>query len=287
MASGPGESIIRSMASILTPPPPAPSAHVGELLRQWRGVRGLSQLALALEAGVSSRHLSFVETGKAQPSRELVARLADTLRLPLRERNAMLLAAGYAPMFRETALTVPEMDPVRRAIEFILAQQEPFPALVLNRYQDVLLANQAAGRVLELVAGRPSKHDNVLRQIFDPEDMRGIVANWEEVAGQLLHHLHNEIIAAPNDRKARTLLQEILSYPDVPPHWKSREPGMTPVPILTCVLRKGDLELTFFSVFSTFGTPRDITIDEMMIELLFPANETTRGHCEQLAGIRV
>jgi transcriptional regulator with XRE-family HTH domain len=257
---------------------------VGELLRQWRSARGLSQLALALEADVSSRHLSYVETGKAQPSRDLVARLADALGLPLRDRNGMLVAAGYAPMFRETALTTPEMVPVRRAIEFILRQQEPYPAIVMNRHWEILLANDAVRRVFGLIHGRPPKHSNVLRQVFDPEDMRRVLGNWEEVAGDLIHHLHNQIADSPGDERFRALLDEALSYPGVPPHWRTREPGATPVPLLTTVLRNEQVELRFFSTFSTFGTPRDITIDELRIECMFPADDATAERCRALAG---
>lgn len=280
-SSGPYHSSVRATTS---PPPPAPAGHVGELLRQWRSARGLSQLGLALEADVSSRHLSYVETGKAQPSRDLVARLADALDLPLRDRNAMLVAAGYAPMFRETALTMPEMDPVRRAIEFILRQQEPYPAIVMNRHWEILLANEAVGRVFGMVHGGPPKHSNVLRQVFDPEDMRGVLGNWEEVAGDLIHHLHNQIAESPGDERFRALLEEVLSYPGVPPHWRTREPGATPVPLLTTVLRNDQVELRFFSTFSTFGTPRDITIDELRIECMFPADDATAERCRALAG---
>jgi transcriptional regulator with XRE-family HTH domain len=276
--------IILSMRATLSPPPPAPSSHVGDLLREWRGVRGISQLALALEADVSSRHLSYVETGKAQPSRDLVVRLADALSLPLRERNALLVAAGYAPMFRESSLTTPEMAPARQAIEFILKQQEPYPALVTNRHWDLLLTNQALIRVFGLVRGRSPIHANVMHQIFDPGDMRGVLGNWEEVAGDLIHHLHNEVAAAPTDARARQLLEEVLAYPDIPPHWRTREPGATPLPLLTTVLRNEEVEFRFFSTISTFGTARDVTIDELRIECMFPADEETAERCRALAG---
>lgn len=271
------------MRSTISPPPPAPSSHFGALLREWRGARGLSQLTLSLEADVSSRHLSYVETGKAQPSRDLVVRLADTLALPLRERNTLLVAAGYAPMFRESGLTTPEMAPVRKAIEFILKQQEPYPALVTNRHWDVLLTNQGLIRVFGMIRGRPPKHGNVMRQVFDPADMRGVLGNWEEVAGDLIHRLHNEVAAAPTDTKARALLEEVLAYPSIPPHWRTREPGATPLPLLTTVFRNDQVELRFFSTLSTFGTPRDVTIDELRIECMFPADEETADRCRKLA----
>ena len=178
----------------------ASATPFGVLLREWRAARRVasrrvSQLDLSLDAGVSSRHLSCVETGKSQPSRELVSRLADTLDLPVRERNALLVAAGYAPEFPETTLEAPELAQVRRAIDFILEHQEPYPAFVLNRRWDVLLANRAAERIANFLIGG-SAHANMVRQFFDPNDMRATVTNWEEVAGDLIRHLHEEIAAA-------------------------------------------------------------------------------------------
>ena len=155
---------------------------MGPLLRHWRAARRVSQLDLALDADVSSRHLSFVETGRAQPSREMVLRLAEALEVPLRERNALLLAAGYAPLYRETDLGAPEMVDARHAVEFILAQQEPYPAIVVDRHWNVLLANQATHRFLALfLPGPPAGPVNVMRLIFDPQGVRPFVENWEEV----------------------------------------------------------------------------------------------------------
>jgi transcriptional regulator with XRE-family HTH domain len=255
---------------------------VGVLLREWRAARRMSQLALALEAGTSSRHLSYVETGKAQPSREMVSRLAEALDMPLRERNALLLAAGFAPEYAETRLDAPELAQVRRAVEFILEHQEPYPAFVLNRRWDVLLANRAAGRVADFLIGG-TRHDNMVRQFFDPADMRAAVHNWEEVAGDLVRHLHDEVAAAPSDPRARELLEEVLRYPGVPARWRERELSSPPPPLLTVVFRKGERELRFFSAITTFGTPRDVTLDELRIECAFPADDATAEACRMLA----
>ena len=264
--------------------PTTPAAHVGALLREWRAARRLSQLDLALGAGLSTRHLSYVETGKAQPSRDTIARLADALEMPLRERNALLMAAGFAPKYPETALATPEMTQVRRAIEFILAQQEPYPAFVLNRRWDVLMANRAAVRVNGFVMrGRASAHQNMIRQIFDPDDLRPAVANWEEVAGDLIRHLHDEVAASPTDAAARALLDEVLAYPGVPSHWRTRELGTAPSPLLTTILRRDEHEFRFFSTITTFGTPRDVTIDELHIECCFPVDDATTELCRMLA----
>ena len=191
---------------LTTPAPFMPDAHIGSLLREWRAARRVSQLDLALDAGLSARHLSCVETGKAQPSRETIARLADALDMPLRERNALLVAAGYAPKYPETGLATPGLAQVRRAIECILEQQEPYPAFLLNRHWDVLMANRAAMRVNHFVMrGQANKHANMIRQVFDPADLRPAVANWEEVAGELIRHLHNLVASAPTDTVARAL----------------------------------------------------------------------------------
>jgi len=267
-----------------TAPISSSSNPVGALLREWRAAKRLSQLDLALEVGMSARHLSCVETGKAQPSRDMVARLADALQMPLRERNTLLLAAGYAAKYDETDLSTAPMAPVRRAIEFILRQQEPYPALVTNRYWDVLLSNGALKRLFGRIRNGPPRHMNVLRQIFDPQDMRPFIVNWEEVAGDLIRHLHNEVATAPTDIKSRALLNEVLAYPDIPAGWRTRDPAATPLPMLTTALLDNGRQLQFLSTFSTFGASRDITIDELRIECMFPADEATAAACRALAG---
>jgi transcriptional regulator with XRE-family HTH domain len=257
--------------------------QVGVLLREWRAARRFSQLDLALEAQVSARHLSWVESGKSQPSRDLIARLADALEMPLRERNAMLIAAGYAPEFRETSLATTEMAPVRRAVQLTIQHHEPFPAFVTDRYWNVLMANDALLRVLGALRGSPPKHANIVRQIFDPDDMRPYLANWEEVAGDVIRHLHAELLAAPGDVKKRALLREALSYPGVPERWRVREPDAGPLPMLTTTFRHGDTTLKFFSTYTTFGTTRDVTVEELRIESLFPADGATDAFCRSLA----
>ena len=270
------------------PSPPRPNgsspAPVGALLREWRAARRLSQLDLALDAGTSARHLSCVETGKAQPSREMVVRLAEALEMPLRERNALLLAAGFAPVYAESALAAPEMSRVRQAIDLILGQQEPFPAFLLDRRWNILGANGAAGRVNRfLLGGRDSRHSNMLHAVFDPEDLRPAIANWPEVAAELVRHLHAEIAASPSDSSARALLEQALAYPDVPARFRRRDVESAPSPLLTTVLRRGESEFRFFSTITTFGTPRDVTLAELHIECCFPLDEATAARCRELA----
>lgn len=253
------------------------------MLREWRLARRLSQLDLALQADISARHLSYVETGKAQPSREMIVRLTETLGVPLRERNALFIAGGYAPKYPETGLDTPKLAQMRYAVEAILAQQEPYPAFLLNRHWDVLMANEAARRVNRfMLDGRDSLHTNMLRQIFDPADLRPALENWEEIAGSLLRHLHNEVAAARPDEKARALLDEMLAYPGVPTHWRHRELGTAPAPVLTTSFRHRGVRIGFFSTITTFGTPRDVTLDELHIESCFPVDEATAAFCREL-----
>jgi transcriptional regulator with XRE-family HTH domain len=242
----------------------------------------MSQLALALEAGISARHLSYVETGKAQPSRDMVTRLAESLGMPLRDRNALLVAAGYAPSYSETTLTGAGLAPIRSAIDLILEHQEPYPAFVLDRYWDVRRTNRAAPRLFRYLRGG-LVHRNILRQVFDPKDVRPAITNWEEVAGDLIRHLHREVAAAPSDARMRALLDEVLSYPDIPSRWRTRDLGVNPTPLLTVVFRKDETELRFFSTITTFGTPWDVTLEELHIECFFPADEATATLCRALS----
>ncbi len=202
-------------------PAPKPASEgrpaIGVLLREQRERRRMSQLDLAHEAGVSARHLGFIEVGKAQPSREAIARLADALALSLREHNALLLAAGYAPQYAERELANPALGPLSQAIELILRHQDPYPAFVISRRFDVLAANDAAARVNAfLMEGRQSPHANLLHQVFDPDDFRPVIANWPDVAAKFLRQLQDELMASPTDPAIRRLLDEILAYPGVP-----------------------------------------------------------------------
>jgi transcriptional regulator with XRE-family HTH domain len=261
----------------------APVTHVGALLRKWRAARRLSQLDLALAADVSSRHLSCVETGRAQPSREMVSRLAGALAVPLRERNALLVAAGYAPGYHDSGLTAPELEPAQGAIELILRQQEPYPAIVVSQHWDLLAANQGAKRLFRWMLGGPSPHTNIMRLSFDPAGLRRFVVNWEEVALDLVRSLHSDVAAAPSDTCARGLLSEILAYPGVPPRWQDRHLGAPLVPLSTITYRKDGIKLTFFWTTTTSGTPRDVTPEELRIECSFPADEPTDRLCRDLA----
>lgn len=259
------------------------SATVGALLREWRVARRMSQLDLALQAGISARHLSYVENGRARPSREMIERLSEALAVPLRERNVLFTAGGFAPQYAETGLNAPRLAKMRYAVQAILAQQEPYPAFLLNRHWDILMENEAATRVNRfMLGGRDSKHTNMLHQVFDPDDLRASLENWEEIAGAMLRHLHNEVAASRADMKAAALLQEVLAYPGVPTHWRQRDIGTTPAPVLSACFHRDGVRISFFSTITTFGTPRDLTLEELHIESCFPMDARTEAFCKSL-----
>jgi transcriptional regulator with XRE-family HTH domain len=251
---------------------------VGPLIQHWRRIRKKSQLTLALQAGVSAKHLGFLELGRAKPSREMVLLLAGVLDVPLRERNALLLAAGYAPLYKETGLEAPEMQHARRAIGLILQHQEPYPAVVMDRYWNMLTSNSAAerffGQLITLPGGGPPA--NIIRLMFDPAGLRPFVANWESVAEALIQRVHREALGGVSDARTADLLKEVLAYPGVPVRWRSPDLlAPFPRPYLAVQFRKGSLARDFFSTVTTLGTPLDVTLQEIRIECFFPADEQT------------
>jgi transcriptional regulator with XRE-family HTH domain len=259
----------------------------GRLLRQWRVRRRMSQLDLALEAEVSTRHVSFIETGRAQPSREMVLLLAGALDMPLRDRNELLAVAGYAPVYRETDLVAPAMAQARRALDFILRQQEPYPALVLDRHWNVLMANQATTRVqkffLDPTAVAELGPQNAMRLMFHPRAFRPYIVNWEATAGSLIQWLHRDVLSGFADAETHRLLEELLSYPDVPRHWRTVDLEASTAPFLAIAFRKADLDLRFFTTLTSLGTPQDITLQELRIESFFPADAATEEGSRRLA----
>ena len=244
----------------------------------------MSQLALAYEAGVSPRHLCFLETGRAKPSREMVLRLADTLDVPLRERNSLLLAAGFAPIFRESRLNDLGLEAVRSAIDAILAQQEPFPAVVMDRRWEIIVTNEAARRFFGWLLG-PGGADapsNVLRMMFDPRWLRPHVENWDAVAATLVRRVHRESVGGILDEGAAALLQEILSYPGVPREWRTPDAITPSVPVIPVRFAKDERAFNFFSTVTVLGTPQDVTVQELRIECFFPTDAATAQAARQL-----
>jgi len=261
----------------------------GPMLRAWRRRRGASQLALALQSGVSQRHVSFLESGRARPSREMVVQLSSALDVPLRQRNAMLLAAGFAPVYRESNLAAPELTPVRQAIERMLKQQEPYPAIVIDRLWNLLQANEAANALTIFLfegpppAPPPGKAPNLLRWLLDPKALRSKIANWEEVARYLVATTYAEIIADGGEPQALAFIQEIMAYPDVPDSFRKLRFEDRPSPVLTVDYLVGGKSLSVFTTIATLGTPQDVTLQEVRIESFFPADERSDALFKSLA----
>ena len=264
----------------------------GPMLRAWRRRRGASQLALALQSGVSQRHVSFLESGRARPSREMVVQLTSALDVPLRQRNTMLLAAGFAPVYRESGLGAPELAPVRQAIDRMLKQQEPYPAVVVDRLWNLLQANDAANAfTLFLFEGPPpappaGKSPNLLRWLLDPRALRPKLANWEEVARHLVSTTYAEILADGGEPRALAFIEEVMSFPDVPASFRKLRFEERPSPVLTLDYVVGGKSLSVFTTIATLGTPQDVTLQEVRIECFFPADERSDALFRSLAAKR-
>jgi transcriptional regulator with XRE-family HTH domain len=258
---------------------PRPSP-VGRLLQHWRRVRRMSQLDLAIQAQVTPRHVSFVESGRAQPSRQMVLILARALDVPLREQNQLLLAAGYAPLYRETAVDEPAMSQVRAALDRVLAHHQPYPAVVMDRHWDLLLVNPAAAAMFAWLLGGPRSPQpaNVLRLMFDPDGLRPFVANWEQVGEALVQRVHREAIGGVPDAETAALLKEVLARPGIPERWRAPDLTAAPLPVIPVTFRKDQLAVSYFSMVTTVGTPQDVTAQEIRLESFFPADEATEAH---------
>jgi transcriptional regulator with XRE-family HTH domain len=251
------------------------SSAVGQLLRNWRAARGMSQLDLAMQAGFSTRHVSFIETGRTQPSRQALLVLAETLAVPLRERNRLLEAGGFAHVYGHTPLAAEEMSHLRGVLQFILDRHKPYAAVVLDRYSNCLMGNGASGRLLASVVD-PSlmtDHANHLRMVFHPLGARRYIVNWDEVARHLLGRAERELGSVTDDTAA-ALLAELRAYVGDGLHQRSVVFSTGDL-LLPIHIRIDDLELRIFSTIMTLGTPRDVTLQELRIETFFPADEAS------------
>jgi transcriptional regulator with XRE-family HTH domain len=234
---------------------------------------------LALEVGVSPRHLSFVETGRSKPSPELILALADHLEVPMRERNVFLLAAGYAPRYRQTSLDDPTMTRVRAALQRMLDVHDPYPGVVIDRLWNAVLINDGAARLGALLpdelAGPPM---NVFRACLHPKGLASQTLNFEEWAGYLLGRLHRLTLLTA-DADVAALAQEVAGYPTVTAlgGWHDATKASEPALLVPWRLQLGDVELSFFTTLTTFGTPQDITLEELAVELFYPADEQTEA----------
>ena len=252
----------------------ASAQPVGERVREWRQRRRMSQLDLASEAEISTRHLSFIETGRAQPSRDMVLHLSERLDIPLRERNVLLVAAGYAPVFPQRTLDDPALQAARKAVELVLAGHEPYPAVAIDRHWTMVAANKAVAPLLAGVDAallRPPV--NVLRLSLHPQGMAPRIANLVEWRTHLLDRLRRQIEISA-DPVLASLMTELRSYPapyQGPPSRREDYAGM----VVPLELKTDDGVLALFSTTTVFGTPVDITLSELALELFFPANRET------------
>ncbi|TAM11589.1 MAG: XRE family transcriptional regulator [Nevskiaceae bacterium] len=262
----------------------------GDLMRRWRSTRKFSQLDLALTAGVSQRHVSFLESGRAAPSREMVQQLGEALDVPLRERNHLLLAAGFAPVFQERSLDHPDMAAVLDALRITLKHHEPNPAIVVDRNWNLLMANAAFERAfavlgdLEAMWPRvcPDGKRNVLKLTFHPDGVREHIVNWREMALLMLLRTRREAESRANSVLA-ALVDEILDYPGIPRRWRLQDWHQAPPPILPLEFAVGDVCLRLFSMIATFDTAQDVTADELRIESFFPADDDSAAMLRSLA----
>jgi transcriptional regulator with XRE-family HTH domain len=259
----------------------------GSELKRWRTVRRFSQLELATRSDVSQRHLSFLETGRSAPSREMVIHLAMILDVPLRDRNHLLEAAGFAPVYPHTELTAPAMRQVRKVLEFILSAHEPNPAIVIDRRWDVVMSNEAAGRLTAaLVDPSTAPIDggvNVARLTFHPEGLRTCTVGWDATAADVLARLERDANHRSGDDTLENLLHEVLEYPGVAELDRKRE-SPTPEDLLLPVhYRTEALEVRLFSTIATLGAPFDITLEELRLETFFPADATSAAALDALA----
>lgn len=256
-------------------------ADYAAALRYWRDKRGYSQLRLATDSGISQRHISFLESGRSQPSREMVLKLGIVLDIPLRERNVMLLAAGFAPAYRERSLSDPELASVKQALDFMLAQQAPFPALVVDRLWNLVMANGPAAMMMRWLLGMPEDMPlpregvNVLKLMLDPDGVRKHLLNWEDVCADLLHWIQREAMSDGLGSEAAQLLAELAALPGIGSATRLANLDTRALPFLPMQLRKDGVELNLFTSIATMGTPHDVTVHELRIESFFPADEGT------------
>jgi transcriptional regulator with XRE-family HTH domain len=274
------------------------------LLKHWRRQRGLSQLDLAVTADVSARHVSFLETGRSVPSAEMVVQLAMSLSVPLHHVNAMLRAAGHSPLYDESDEPLPA--PVSDALTLLKAHHEPFPLVIVNRTYDVLDLNLGALDLFEFLLGgtgtgnsgdgdgdgdgdHPAEQQplNLARLTFDPDGAQPHLANFDQVGRELLWRIHREVLADPDDRELRQLLDDLLAMPTVDADWRQVDLLTRSEPALVLHLRRNDLELRFLTLVTAFQAPQNVTVEDLRIETWFPYDTATADACSHLASHRL
>lgn len=262
----------------------------GNLLKHYRKLRNFSQLDLAVSSDVSQKHISFLESGRANPSQVMILQLATVLDIPLREQNIMLSAAGFTPIYSESDLSSPEFEPIRKALDFILLSQTHSPVLVMDRYWNLIQTNAISQQLINWLITPQDLQKifyidgkiNLMRLMFHPQGLKPFVANWEEIASHLIKRVYREALTNGYNEQPVKLYQELQTYPDVPQLWKLSNSHTWELPLLTVNFLKDGLNLNFFSAIATLGTPHDITLQELRIETLFPADEITQINLTKL-----
>jgi transcriptional regulator with XRE-family HTH domain len=279
-----------------------PGSELGALLRHWRDARRRSQFDLSIDTGVSQRHISFIESGRSAPGRQTLLDIAQALDVPLRDRNTLLLAAGFAPQYSEGGWNTQQMQGINRALERMLRQHEPFPAVVMDRYWNIFMANDSAPRFFNSFNPQATHKAprNILHLMFDPERMRPFIADWESVAKSLFERVYRESVGRIVDEKTQELMAALQAYPNVRADWKAPEAvrptsaarlptGRTPasrspsddaasrLPIIPIGFVKDGQVLNYFSLVATVGTPQTVAAQELRLECMFPADEATEA----------
>lgn len=249
----------------------------GRLLKEWRNRRGFSQLDLALATGTTQRHLSFIESGRANPSRDMILRISGTMDVPLRQQNVLLLSAGYAPVWGQRELSAPDLAMVSKALDYMLGQHEPYPAFVVDRHWNLLRGNRGAVVLTEFLLGpgpaEPRAEPvNLAVALMSPEGLRPFISNWEEVAHYCLRGVQADA-QADGSPETLALLNRLLALPDVAAVAERPPPTEIEAPVLPVLFRQGDRVLSLFTTIATLGTPCDVTLQEVRIESFFPMDD--------------
>ncbi len=259
---------------------------LGELLRKWRSMRNLSQLDLAEKAETSARHISFIETGRGRPSKGLLMRLADVLEIPLRARNTLLESAGFASCYSETGLSEPEMEQVRKTLEFICHATEPYPVMIIDRYWNILMANDAMKCISEIFVADSNMLDeegiNLMRLVLHPRCWRKNIQNIVEFEPYMASRVSRALNTDPQDKKMRALWEEICSYSDEDETSSSDSWDGLPQLLKPIHLKNNGVELKLFTTIATLGAPQDITLQELRIECGFPVDKASEKCLQQL-----
>lgn len=255
------------------------------LLRHHRNRRGQSQLDLAVASDVSSRHVSFLETGRAQPSREMVLRLCSSLAVSLRDQNEMLRAAGFPAEFEEPSVADGLPPYVEHALARMMRVHDPFPMTLLDRKFDVLRVNEGGARILSRFIAEPAAltgTPNAYRLLFDPRLSRPFIVEWNKVARALVSRLHRETLLHPTNGELLALLRSLFEYPDVPEEWRQPDFSVPNEPALTIRLARDDVSLAFLTTVTSFNAPGNVTLEELAIESYFPLDDATEAACIRL-----